>query len=142
MFEESALIFSEFRGIRGIWNLKKITYFIFEFSLSDFECLTISLPNCDQNVKIQQNLQISFCKMLTKNSIIWNNYWRGPFIWMATLYGFAYRLKTEINPPFDILSLGHYIGEEVLKSFSSKLSFTHMHTGYLRRSLRQFHLIW
>ena len=40
---------------RGIWNLKKITYFIFEFSLSDFECLTISLPNCDQNVKIQQN---------------------------------------------------------------------------------------
>ena len=66
MFEESALIFSEFRGIRGIWNLKKITYFIFEFSLSDFECLTVSLPNCDQNVKIQQNLQISFCKMRTK----------------------------------------------------------------------------
>ena len=54
---------------------------------------------------------------------------------------FAYRLKTVINPPFDISSLGHYIGEEVLKSFSSKVSFTHMHTGYLRRSLRQFHLI-
>ena len=55
MFEEYALIFSESRRIRGIWNLKKITYLIFEFSLSDFECLTVSLPNCDQNVKIQQN---------------------------------------------------------------------------------------
>ena len=59
----------------------------------------------------------------------------------GNLIGFAYRLKTEINPPFDILSLGHYIGEEVLKSFSSEVSFTDMHTGYLRRSLRQFHLI-
>ena len=46
---------------------------------------------------------------------------------MATLYGFAYRLKTEINPPFDILSLGHYIGEEVLKRFSSKVSFQYSH---------------
>ena len=40
---------------------------------------------------------------------------------MATLYDLVYRLKTEIDPPFDISSLGHYIsdyiGEEVLKKF-------------------------
>ena len=79
MFEESALIFSESRGIRGIWNLKKVTYLILELSLSDFEVLTVSLPNCDQNVKIQQNLQISFGKMRTKNSMKVKNDHRNKF---------------------------------------------------------------
>ena len=93
-----------------------------------------------QNVKIQQKSQISFDKKLTKNGIIWNRLTR-TFHLNGTFQHFVYRLKTEIDPPFDTPSMRHYIGEEVLKSLSSKALFTHMHTGYLRRSLRQFHLI-